>query len=223
MKIDKFLAHLKNLDIKICVHKNQIQYDAPKGVLTNEIHEAIRKRKYEIINFLNKGSTGTISKKQVITPAPHQDKYPLSFAQQRLWFLHKLEPENPFYNFPRALRLKGDLRVEVLRKAVRALLKRHTSLRTTFIVEEGTPYQVITKKTSIDIPLIDLTKTPQDKREKEAKKLAYEEAHKPFDLSKDLPTLLMTTSFSSPFITSHLMDGVMVFSGESLLLSIMLF
>jgi len=157
MKIDKFLAHLKNLDIKICVHKNQIQYDAPKGVLTNEIHEAIRKRKYEIINFLNKGSTGTISKKQVITPAPHQDKYPLSFAQQRLWFLHKLEPENPFYNFPRALRLKGDLRVEVLRKAVRALLKRHTSLRTTFIVEEGTPYQVITKKTSIDIPLIDLS------------------------------------------------------------------
>src|SRR6266700_6924477 len=71
---------------------------------------------------------------------------PLSFAQQQLWFLNQLEPENPFYNIPFALHLKGPLQVEVLERSLREIVRRHEALRTTFGTIDGLPQQVIAPK-----------------------------------------------------------------------------
>ncbi|HXM36671.1 MAG TPA: condensation domain-containing protein, partial [Pyrinomonadaceae bacterium] len=108
---------------------------------------------------------------------------PLSFAQQRLWFLDQLEPDNPFYNISRALRLRGLLNVSALSRAIDEIVRRHETLRASFAAENGTPFQRITHYESRPLPLIDLTKVPETEREVQAKQFAAEEIKKPFDLT----------------------------------------
>ena len=74
-----------------------------------------------------------------IPPASRDDLLPLSFAQERLWFLHKLEPDNPFYNTPLALHLRGPLDKMALQAALQGLLNRHEVLRTAFVDHDGRP------------------------------------------------------------------------------------
>src|ERR1700694_2949709 len=109
---------------------------------------------------------------------------PLSFAQQRLWFLDQLEPDNPFYNLPQAIRLTGVLNAGALEQTIHAIIARHESLRTTFKSIDGTPAQVITESAPAEMPLTDLTNLPESERGAEARRLAAEEAKRPFDLAQ---------------------------------------
>jgi hypothetical protein len=111
---------------------------------------------------------------------------PLSFAQQRLWFLDQFEPGNPFYNIPKAMRLKGVLDTEALRKSLDAIVARHESLRTTFDSVEGKPVQVISEHQKVDLSFIDLSELLQAEREKEMGEFLKKEARRPFNLSQDL-------------------------------------
>ncbi|HKN84660.1 MAG TPA: condensation domain-containing protein, partial [Pyrinomonadaceae bacterium] len=70
-------------------------------------------------------------------------KFPLSFAQERLWFLAQLEPANPSYNIPFALRLSGDLDVATLERSINTIVARHETLRTKFVAVDGEPFQVV--------------------------------------------------------------------------------
>jgi hypothetical protein len=111
---------------------------------------------------------------------------PLSFAQQRLWFLNQLEPGNPSYNQPKAVRLTGILDEGALQKALDHVVNRHEALRTTFVVVNGAPVQVIVKSRSIDLRIADLRSLSDDVRDAEANRLLVEDARHPFDLSEDL-------------------------------------
>jgi amino acid adenylation domain-containing protein len=117
--------------------------------------------------------------------------FPLSFAQQRLWFLDQLEPDSPLYNIPQAFRLRGALKVEALRGTFEVLVTRHESLRTTFSIVDETPVQCIAEKGSFSMPVIDLTGLPEAGREVEAQRLAGEEFRRPFNLSQG-PLLRVT-------------------------------
>lgn len=108
---------------------------------------------------------------------------PLSFAQQRLWFLDQLEPGSPFYNISRALRLRGVLNVSALSRATDEIIRRHETLRTSFAAENGTPFQRVTHCESRPLPLMDLTKVPETEREAQAEQLAAQEIKQPCDLS----------------------------------------
>ena len=77
---------------------------------------------------------------------------PLSFAQQRLWFLDQLEPENSFYNVPRAIRMKGDLNVEALHLALTELVQRHEVLRTSIALIDGQPRQSLRSGLRLSCP-----------------------------------------------------------------------
>jgi acyl carrier protein len=109
---------------------------------------------------------------------------PLSFAQQRLWFLDQLAPGSPLYNCPIALRLTGNLNVQALEQMLNEMVSRHEILRTTFAAVDGSPVQVIAPSLSIELPVTDLRERPDSEREAEAKRLAYSEARKPFDLAQ---------------------------------------
>ncbi len=106
---------------------------------------------------------------------------PASYAQQRLWFLDRLEPNNPAYNVPLAVRLGGHLDGEALQRALTALTRRHESLRTTFAVIDGESRQVIRPPGPVPVPLTDLSDLP-DAQER-AQQLVHEEARRGFDLS----------------------------------------
>jgi amino acid adenylation domain-containing protein len=112
------------------------------------------------------------------------DVMPLSFAQQRLWFLDKLEQGSSFYNLPSTVRICGaTLNVSALEKSLRQVTQRHEVLRTTFTIIEGQPMQVISPESHFALPLSDLGHLPPTQRNAEAQRLAREEALRPFDLS----------------------------------------
>ncbi|MCP5063934.1 MAG: amino acid adenylation domain-containing protein [Ignavibacteriae bacterium] len=108
---------------------------------------------------------------------------PLSYAQQRLWFLDQLEPGKATYNIPGVVELKGNLNVEVLEKSINKIIERHESLRTSFSVEEGKAKQIITNNISIKLDIIDLSLSQNGKREIEIDEIIKEDSQMPFDLS----------------------------------------
>src|SRR5215470_5272126 len=111
---------------------------------------------------------------------------PLSFAQQRLWFLNQLEPASPIYNESRAIRLRGSLDVESLQKSLNRIVARHDVLRTNFIMLDGNPQQTITDSRAVELPVIDLRSCRDIDRESEAHRLLTDVIRRPFDLSRDL-------------------------------------
>ena len=109
---------------------------------------------------------------------------PLSFAQQRLWFLDQLQP-GPLYNVPVALRLRGELNKDALEHALNSVVARHDALRTRFTVVDGNPMQAAADPSPRNLPEIDLTLQPEARRERDVRQLLDREAARPFDLSRD--------------------------------------
>jgi aspartate racemase len=124
-------------------------------------------------------------------PVTRDQDLPLSFAQQRLWFLDQLTPANAFYNIPVALRLTGSLNVAALEQVLGEIVRRHEVLRTTFESVDGRPRQVISAAMRSTIPLIDLRDLAERERQGEARRLATAEAQQPFDLAQG-PLLRLT-------------------------------
>ncbi len=107
---------------------------------------------------------------------------PLSFAQQRLWFLDQIEPGNPAYNMHLARWLSGPLHEEALERSLGEILRRHEALRTTFRMVAGQPVQIVSPVRPLRLPVVDLTRLPGPDRQAEAARLASEAAVGPFHL-----------------------------------------
>src|SRR5262252_2403193 len=107
-----------------------------------------------------------------------------SFGQQRLWFLDQLEPGTAAYNLARAFSIAGPLDVGVLQRALQTIVLRHASLRTVFDSVNGECRQVVLPDTNTDIPVLDLSETPESNRDAEGVAIISAEAKKPFDLSE---------------------------------------
>jgi amino acid adenylation domain-containing protein len=118
------------------------------------------------------------------------ERIPLSFAQERLWFLDRMEPGGTFYSIPAALRATGRLDLAALRAAFDGLVRRHEPLRATFHQEEGEPWQRFEAGTKAPMPVVDLTALPSGRREPEALRQVRAEAMRPFDLERG-PVLRM--------------------------------
>ncbi|HEX9944888.1 MAG TPA: amino acid adenylation domain-containing protein, partial [Thermoanaerobaculia bacterium] len=119
-----------------------------------------------------------------LRPVPRQEDLPLSFAQERLWFLDQLEPGNPAYNISAALRLRGSLDVAALARSFAEIVRRHEALRTTFPEIAGAPRQVVAPAAGPLLPVIDLGGLPAAALAAEAFRLAGQEALRPFDLAR---------------------------------------
>jgi len=112
--------------------------------------------------------------------------FPASSAQWRLWLLDQLEPGSPAYNMAAMLQLPAALDPAALRRSLEALVRRHESLRTTFIAVGGQPMQAIAPEAGVKIPLpvVDLRDLPAEEREEVVRRLRREEARRPFDLAR---------------------------------------
>ncbi|WP_164021073.1 amino acid adenylation domain-containing protein [Pyxidicoccus trucidator] len=119
-----------------------------------------------------------------LRPVPREGALPLSFAQQRLWVVEQLTPGSATYNNPAALRIDGALDVRALEQGLRTVVHRHEALRTTFHEEGEVSVQRIHPHATLELPLTDLSPLPEAEREATARRLAVEEAHRPFDLGR---------------------------------------
>jgi len=169
--LQDLLAHLHANQIKLWLEDDRLRVSAPQGLLTEELRTELTRYKTDLLILLEKQAM------QHIPAVPRTGKEPLSYSQQRLWFLQQLE-ENSAYSMPAILHLQGDLKLGILQQAVDEIVARHENLRTTFIEEEGELYQRISATTSVPIPIIDITQAQS------ALSLADDEIHRPFDLAK---------------------------------------
>ena len=115
---------------------------------------------------------------------PRTEYMPVSFAQQRLWFLDQLEPDSPLYNIPDAVRLSGELNLPILAGCVNEIIRRHEILRTTFKTIDGKPVQAIAAEFKLAVPLIDVQEFPAETRESAVRELLLEQAKRSFNLSQ---------------------------------------
>ena len=119
-----------------------------------------------------------------IVPVSRNGDLPLSFAQQRLWFIDQLNPGSSVYNFPVAVHLSGPLNVPALKQSLNEIVKRHEALRTTVATEDGRPIQIIAPALRLPLPIVDLREMPEAERGLEVQRLAVNEALRPFDLAE---------------------------------------
>ncbi|MGB6031939.1 MAG: amino acid adenylation domain-containing protein [Bacteroidota bacterium] len=127
---------------------------------------------------------GTLPKAPPIVPVDRTEEMPLSFAQQRLWFLDQLEPDNPFYNLPEIHRVHGPMDVSVLERALNEVVRRHENLRSSIQTVEGKPVQKFASGIAVPIPVVDLTEIPKEDQEKEIHRRAAQEAWRPIPLDR---------------------------------------
>ena len=131
-------------------------------------------------------ASGAPSAETAVPPlvrVPRDQPMRLSFAQQRLWFLDQLEPESAAYNIPAAVELRGTVDPAGLAAALSEVARRHESLRTRFVMARGEPVQVVDPAAPVPLPAVDLGGLPAERRAAEARRLAREEALRPFDLA----------------------------------------
>ncbi|MDZ8052915.1 MAG: alpha/beta fold hydrolase [Aulosira sp. ZfuVER01] len=181
--LDELLSELRQRDVKLWLEGDRLRYRAAKDSLTPELLNELKTQKAEIINFLRQVTTVTTAKIPPIVVCERTGNLPVSFGQQRLWFLHQFEPNSSSNNMPVVVRFTGNLNVAVLEESLREVVRRHEVLRTTFPAVNGKPTQVIATDVSLKLPVIDLQQVPEEQRETEAHILATKEAHQPFDLA----------------------------------------
>ncbi|HLP58608.1 MAG TPA: amino acid adenylation domain-containing protein [Candidatus Deferrimicrobium sp.] len=150
-----------------------------------------------------------------ISRADHEG-FPLSFGQERLWFLDQLEPGTPVYNIVKATRLDGPLNKEILEKSIQEIVRRHDIFRTIFIKKEGNPVQAILPELSIPLRVLDFKRSSKEKQDAEIKQYLQQESQQSFDLARGpllKPQLLELAEHEHIFLllTHHIIaDGTSV-------------
>ncbi|MBA2283897.1 MAG: amino acid adenylation domain-containing protein, partial [Ktedonobacteraceae bacterium] len=144
--------------------------------------QSMSAKKKELLALLLEEEGFHTHQKQTIVPRKMSGSPPLSFAQQRLWFLNQLAPGNSFYNVPGLIRLKGCLDAALLERSLNEIVRRHDALRTSFPERDGKPHQLIISSLNVPLPVVDLQGLAESEREAIARQLARAEARQPFDL-----------------------------------------
>ncbi|WP_433234979.1 amino acid adenylation domain-containing protein [Actinomadura nitritigenes] len=179
----ELLTHLRGLGVEVRRNGDRLHVRAPKGTLDPELRQALDTNREEILALLRH------AEKTTATPAPiphieHAGSAPLSFAQQRLWFLDRVQPGGVEYNLTLTWGVTGRMEVAALRRALGEITARHEVLRTTYSDHDGVPQQVIHAPAPVDLPVIDLTHLPAEDALTEADRLLQGQQWRPFDLSK---------------------------------------
>jgi hypothetical protein len=158
------------------------------GEMTRRMAEVLGYHRWKAVPTSQTETSGQSSPENkflTIEPVPRQGEqaFPLSFAQQRLWFLDQFEPGSSMYLVPNALRIGGKVDVSTLQRSLQELVRRHESLRTTFEERDGQPMQVIHPAGPYTLPVIDLQRLAKEQQEQVVRRLASQERQHPCDLT----------------------------------------
>ncbi len=140
--------------------------------------------KRELLDRYLKSAGLNLTSALIVPQRRETNRFPLSFAQERLWFLDQLEPNQPIYNLPETHYFKEPLDLAALERSLSEIVRRHEILRTTFQVIDGEPVQVIAPPAALRLAVEDLRQLPGAERAAAAQRLADEAAEQPFDLSR---------------------------------------
>lgn len=183
-KIVKFLSQLRKLNVQVSSNGKKLRCQTPEGVLTAALSQQIAERKAEILEYLQQVRQEEHQNLPAISVIPRDENLPLSFAQERLWFINQLEGSTVAYNSPGVLRISGNLNLNALEQALSDIVRRHEVLRTSFQTVNGTPIQVIDPKATLNLKIVDLQEIEVKERETVLQQQIQQEITKPFKLER---------------------------------------
>ncbi|MFT7587149.1 MAG: hypothetical protein ACI9EW_003591, partial [Cellvibrionaceae bacterium] len=184
--IDKLFTELRQKDIRLWLDggdgdgDEDLRFNAPPGALAGPLLAELKLRKAEVVAFLQANGPANLANKKGdkhalgFRPAGTEDH--LSYAQERLWFLNQLEPDNPFYNVAMALRLDGRLDAGAIQQSFDMIVQRHELLRTTFPAVDGQATLRVDPHRSLKCDGVDLTHLPENEHLAAIEQLANAEA-----------------------------------------------
>ncbi|WP_018694104.1 non-ribosomal peptide synthetase [Algicola sagamiensis] len=188
--IQALVEQLKHAGVTLWTEQGQLHYKAPESAMTPMLLEEMKTHKSALYALISNADEAPIPSH------PNRSEGPLSFAQQRLWFLQQKEQIAGTYNEPCALQLEGQLNITALEQAIRAIIQRHQIFRTKFVEENGIPKQVVEMDAEVQLDFID----------KLDESMLNDTINQPFDLEQG--KLLRVTLFSISS-TEHILLFVM--------------
>jgi amino acid adenylation domain-containing protein len=173
------------------VENGELKYRAKSGALSPELRSELARNRESIVQHLTRIQAKAPAERSPFAPPPLEKRsgggdVPLSFAQQRLWFIDRLGDGSAQYQAQSAQRLNGRLDVAALRRALTTIIERHHPLRTVVAEENGTPYQVVLPSFELELPETDLRALPEAEQELEIQRFIAQNAKRHVDLARDL-------------------------------------
>ncbi|HEX6376103.1 MAG TPA: amino acid adenylation domain-containing protein [Allosphingosinicella sp.] len=209
--IVEFVRELEEVGVILQIENGQLRYRAPADAVTSERLDGIRRRKADLLTYLSQeeapGRGGAADDRPPFRVGSRPSLLPLSYGQERLWFLDQLGVGRAAYNIVASYRLAGILDAEALRRAFATVIERHEALRTRFDIVEGEGRQVIVPPGDVEIRLEDLSADPPDSREARMTAIRIAEAAHEFDLTEAPPLRIVLIRLSPRLhalsITTH--------------------
>ncbi|MBD9358039.1 non-ribosomal peptide synthetase/type I polyketide synthase [Methylomonas albis] len=178
---DALMSRLRELNVKLWLDGDQLGCRAPKGVMSAELAAELSARKADILRYLQQAESSTAASHQSrIAAIPRHQPLPLSFGQQRLWFLEQLEGPSPTYNMPLAMRLEGSLDVLALEKALNEIMRRHEVLRSNFTLADEQAVIRIRETAACPLTVVEAKEAGAEQQ-----RWIHQEARRCFDLAND--------------------------------------
>ena len=167
----EFLSYLRSQGVRVWADGDKLRYQALESALLPSLKAELAKRKSDILQVLGELKTNAQPARLSTRQIAEGHQSPLSFSQQGLWFLNRLEPESPSYTELAPVRMKGRLDVPVLERTLSEIVRRHEAVRTIFPAVDGHPTQVIQPAHFLKLRIDDLSLLPQGEREIEVQQL----------------------------------------------------
>ena len=181
VSLEYLLLDLKARDIRVWLEGERLRVSAPEGSLSTAQKEELSQRKAELVEFLHIAKRSSSDERAPpLVSVPRNADLPLSFDQQRLWYLHQMNPHECAYNLQSIALIR--IRPELLQKALNELNCRHEILRTCYQMKNAIPVQVIHAPQTLELPLIDLSALSVDEKWQEIKRYVKQTIDTPFDL-----------------------------------------
>ena len=183
MTVAELLSDLRKRDVNLWLEGDRLRLRAPKNVLNAELQAELARRKDDIIQSLRAATGRPTASTLALRRVPRNERLPLSFGQQRLWFLQQMDPQSSVYNIFGALLIEH-LDRAVLERALTDIVRRHEILRTTVQMVDGEPVQVIGPPAPVVAQYVDLREFDEADAPAEAARHKTEAARAPFDLAR---------------------------------------
>ncbi len=185
MSASDLLSRLRGLDIKIWLDGDQIKVNAPKGALTPDLQAEIAASKSEIEQLLKAAREASTMAVAAIQPASPGVEVPLSYPQQRLWFLSQYDAGNLAYTIVKVYELNGPLNVAILEESITEIVRRHSALRTVFSMNaDRRPVQIVLPPEPFCLPVQDIPGESMEAQEAEANRQVIARTREPFVLTQ---------------------------------------
>lgn len=182
--IERLLDEFRARDIRLFLDGGKLRVNAPKGAVTDAMKSDIAENKEAIIAALQRTESVATdaAARATIRRIPRDGRLPLSSAQQRLWFLDRMEPGTPRYNISATVWIYGPLAPDVLRRAVAEVVERHEGFRTRIADTAAGPEIEISDAAAVPLEFVDVSHVPLERRDSEARRAFGERLRAPIDL-----------------------------------------